>query len=269
MKWEHKVDIEWMKSRCYFLCASDIKKLVPFTASGRPKKITDMDRIRVLSNKLKYIMDDDCVSTGAAARGHMLEPFAIEDFNEYLIENDIDMRFHHWDDVTIVSRKMPDYRGVSFSPDGMSVDQDRYSDKKAIMFNDIPKDTKIVEVKSYSTEKHIVCGLTDKMELEERWQIAMAMYVCPQQINEAYLIFYDPSCYEKMFVKRYLRSDLRDEIKTICQIYDDWVDFIDRSNLCNIGSHNWDDKSDVVISGNMADMYDIEKRLEKVSRFNP
>lgn len=268
MKWEHKVNEEWMRMRRYFLCASDIRKLVPFTASGRPKKITDIDRIRILSNKLKFIGDNDCVSTGAAARGHILEPFAIEDFNIYLAEiGNVDMRFHHWDDVMIADRIPGDYRGMSFSPDGMNVSQD-FHEGFVLSNLELPTNLKIVEVKSYSTEKHIICGLTNKMELEERWQIATAMFVC-SQITEAYLLFYDPSCFKKMFVKKYTRFDLEDELEIIDDIIDEWEDFIDRMRLPDMESDHWNDENSVVIDGNMIDMYDIEKRLERASRFNP
>lgn len=263
MKWEHKVDIEWMRERQRHLCASDIKKLIPYTASGRAKKITDEDRMRILSNKLKFIGPDECMSTGAAARGHILEPFAIEDLNAHLSETGCDLRFHHWDDVVIAEDKP---MGLSFSPDGMNFAMD--TSDRLVKAGNIHPNTKIVEVKSYSTEKHMMCGMTDKMKLEERWQIATAMETC-WQIYEALLLFYDPSCMKKIFVKRYTRLDLETELDIINDVRKDWLDFINRSKLLDMDSDDWNNESSIVIDGNSNDMDEIRKKIESMSRLNP
>ena len=43
MEWKHKCALAWMQERQKFLTASDVKELLPYTATGRAKKITEED----------------------------------------------------------------------------------------------------------------------------------------------------------------------------------------------------------------------------------
>lgn len=214
MYWKHTCSIDWMRARQQCLTASDIKELLPITATGRTRKIDDMTRLKVLSRKLVEITEDDCVSTGAAARGHMLEPYAIKRFNSYSSY----MNLNHWDDQIVKCND--DGFGLAFSPDACDIEQ--HIDRGPIVYAE-PK--VIGEVKCYSPEKHMICGYTDKSKLEERWQVATAMAAC-ESIEQAYLLFFNPSMNYSLFIAKYFRDDLIEEIDVIRQVEQQWHDFI-------------------------------------------
>ena len=86
MNWEHKCSLEWLLERQKYLTASDIKSLVPVTRTGRPRKVDDEAYFRVLASKLTKLTSEDCWSFGAAARGHILEPYAIDALNVMLLQ---------------------------------------------------------------------------------------------------------------------------------------------------------------------------------------
>jgi len=214
-KWFHKCDLGWLKARQKCLTATDVKELLPVTKTGRKRTIGDEQYLKVLSRKLVNLTEEDCLSTGAAARGHILEPYAIdryneEDFggNEFLV---------HWDDI-VITKEDPIWGGLAFSPDAMNVSPNCRSQ----IITTFADATAIGEVKSYAAEKHLTCGHTPKDELEERWQIATAMAVCPQ-IQTAYLLFYNPSMREQLYIVDYDRADLADEIAMIEQVEQDWL----------------------------------------------
>lgn len=230
MNWRHECKLDWLKARQAHLTATDIKDLLPVTKTGRKRTIGDLDYLKVLARKTCALTEDDCISTGAAARGHILEPYAIAMFNEEYAPNWGVEPLYHWDDALIASTfKVP--MSLSYSPDAMSFPQDIEELKSLIDGENpvrlIPKgNTKIIgEVKSYYGEKHVICGNTPKMELEERWQIATAMVV-DSSIENGYLIFYNPSMDMQMFVVEYSRSDLIDEMDTIRDIEKDWQDWL-------------------------------------------
>lgn len=211
MKWEHKCSLEWLQQRQKHLTASDIKKLLPFTPTGSARKITDEDRMRVLSSKLANLTEDDCMSYGAAARGHILEPYAVNDLNNILGAK----IFYHWDDVLVTSEANPI---LGFSPDAANIP----------MSESFSFATVIAEIKSYSDEKHICRCYGDKTKFEERWQIAHAMATC-HNIEVAYLVFYNPRFYgslRSLAVFMYTRSDLIKEIEIITTIAIDWEKFL-------------------------------------------
>lgn len=227
MKWEHKCSLKWMKERQKYLCASEIKKLIPFTKTGRVRKIDDMDRLAIWASKQKILTEDDCYSFGAAARGHMLEPFAVQAFNLYAINNNLDFLLCHWDDVVISKSKE---QGLGFSPDAVNTSQPHsFINLKADQFDKIV----IGEIKCYEAEKHMTTITTPDKEREERWQIATAMAVC-NAIDKAYLILFNPSmkiC--NLGVYEYTRSDLQEEIETILQIEEDWLKFLSGLSFVN------------------------------------
>lgn len=214
-KWYHKVSLDWMKARQHYLTATDVKELLPVTKTGRKRTVTDEDRIKVLSKKLVTLTEDDCVSTGAAARGHILEPYAVQ-----LFKANSGVEVYHADDVLIA--KDVGVMGLAFSPDAI----DRVFKGADVVFG-ASDESVIAEVKSYGPERHMVCGCTPKDQLEERWQVAVAMAVSPS-IEKAYLLFFNPSMEHEMFVVEYLRAELEDEIRMIEQVEDDWLDFMQR-----------------------------------------
>lgn len=217
MKWEHCVDLDWMKERQQCLTASDVIRLIPFTATGRPKKIKEEDYARVLAGKMVKLNEEDCMSYGAAARGHLLEPYAIESLNNYIGGE----AFHHWDDLLIESSVCRGRFPLAFSPDACDISMFEWcAGTHAI--------SSIAEVKSYNAEKHYKALTTPKDKLEERWQIATAM-ATKATIETAYLVFFNPSFEMEDFrigIFKYKREDLLDEMEEVLKVhmnFNSWV----------------------------------------------
>lgn len=223
-KWKHTCRLAWLQARQRYLTATDVKDLLPFTKTGRKRVIDDATYMKVMSRKLCTLTEADCKSYGAAARGHIMEPYAIDMFNRvYPYESKF---MYHWDDMIVRDPHGPEYC-LAFSPDGMDVPMVYDEHSSAVTFCN---PTSIVEVKSYGADKHYACGITDKMGLEEKWQLASAMVVC-DTIEKAYLLFFNPSVDAQMFIHVYDREDLEDEIKIIKQIVEDWIDWINNKFL--------------------------------------
>lgn len=221
MKWEHVTKLEWLNARRSCLTATDIKDLLPVTKTGRVRHIDKFDYIKVLARKITLVDPEDCKSSGAMARGHMLEPYAIEYFNDkYGIKNGCVL--HHWDDA-VIAKNMNMSGFLGFSPDAMDVEQ---KTDDVILRGDVVKPKYIGEVKSYSADRHMICGNTPKGELEERWQIAAAMATC-ESIERAYLIFFHPRCTCQEYVVIYDRKDLEKEIEICLDIESDYRSFLE------------------------------------------
>lgn len=222
MKWNHVCSLAWLKARQDCLTATDIKDLLPVTKTGKPRKVDDENYLRVLSRKYCAIDEEDCISSGWAARGHVLEPYAIQTFDGTpSFQTYFGKKLYHVDDVVLV-RQGHHWGELGFSPDALDV---QIGDELPIMaFDD--DITFIGEVKCYAPEKHLICGCTEKDKLEERWQLAAAMAV-GTTISDAALIFYNPGMKQQMFVHHYTRNDLANEIGIVLQIEEDWLDFID------------------------------------------
>lgn len=217
MKWEHRCSLDWLRERQGYLTASDIKSLLPVTKTGRPRTVTDLDMMKVMSGKMVDLTEEDCMSYGAAARGHLLEPYAIDTLNEMLARYGNHETFFWWDDRLV---SMPE-RSIAFSPDAMDVP----------MTNNVEAPSAIAEVKSYSPERHLVTAYTPKDQIEERWQIAAAMALL-ESIDHAYLVLYNPSMSEhKTFVIRFDRDDLRNEIGMVRKVEAKWDDFVQSGAL--------------------------------------
>jgi hypothetical protein len=234
-KWFHTCDLEWMKARQRVLTATDIKELLPVTKTGRKRTVDDENYFKVIVKKLVNIALDDCKSTGAAARGHILEPYAIDRYNE--IDYGSNIWLHHWDDV-VVTRSGADAFSLAFSPDAMDIGYDK---SMIPMVSEVEPNV-IGEVKSYSAERHLSCGYAPKQQLEERWQIATAMAV-KESIREAYLLFYNPSMSKQLFIVDYDRQDLASEIDIILEVEEKWLDWVKKfdhkeSYFCVLGGKN-------------------------------
>ena len=219
-QWRHKCSLDWMKARQKYLTATDLREyLLPVTKTGRARKITDENYLKVMAKKLYNITEQDCISTGAAARGHILEPYAIDLYNA----NSSDIKLHHWDDVVIVKDESRDY-GLAFSPDALDVVVP--GSTVVLGCNEVGNAEVIGEVKSYSHERHLVCCCTPKDQLEERWQVAVAMAVC-ENIKRAFILFYDPSMNEQLGLFEYMRDELEDEIDMILEAERQWLQWVD------------------------------------------
>lgn len=218
MKWFHKCDLGWLQTRQKCLTATDVKELIPFTKTGRPRPIGDEQYLKVMARKMVNITEDDCVSTGAAARGHILEPYAIAQYNKADFGGN--EQLYHWDDVVVTKEEHVPF-GLAFSPDAMNIP----CDVGGILYGATSSLVTIGEVKSYSSERHMLCGYTDPSELEERWQIATAMATAPT-IEKAYLLFFNPSMRTQLYIVDYDRSDLEDEISIILDVEENWLSWI-------------------------------------------
>lgn len=249
-KWYHKCDLGWLKTRQKHLTATDVKELLPFTKTGRKKTITDETYLKVWSSKMVNLTEDDCVSTGAAARGHILEPYAIDRFNEANVFGNLQL--YHWDDI-IVTRPEPDPFSLAFSPDAMELIPPNQGSIAWV----IP--STIVEVKSYYPERHTIAGYTPKENLEERWQIATAMAVC-ESIEEAYLLFYNPSMKNQLYIVNYDRADLEAEIDIVLDIERDWLDWI--KNRGNLDHH-------YIVAGKLNAEEEIIRSIMRREELNP
>lgn len=221
MKWEHKVNLQWLKDRQEWLTATDIKDLIPYTKTGRERRITLEDYYKVWIRKQIELTEEDTKSTGAAARGHLLEPYAIQAFSQ---GKKLNKEFYHWDDCLIFNHD----NGLSYSPDGLTVRQ--LAGVTSIDVLALPHEPRnLVEVKSYSPEAHLNRILTHQELLEERWQIATAFAV-DEQLEYATLILFNPSLKIstiRLATHTYDREDLEDEIETILGIAQNWKKVLD------------------------------------------
>lgn len=218
--WHHEVDPTWLEARRHVLTATDIVNLLP--EYKRWVKAKDPDALppgfSALWCQKATEGFDEVDSWNAAARGHVMEPYAIEDWNMQCLPI-----FEHWDDCIIVRN------GVGFSPDAMTIPQYQVfpalqvskdgnmlyrSDKKF----EQPSPAMIMEVKCYEPANHMkaLC-VKDKLDHKEAWQIATAFYVLPK-LMEAKLLWYCPNAPFPMHVESYTRVELKDMIDTICKI---------------------------------------------------
>lgn len=220
MNWEHKCSLEWLQERQRYLTASDIKSLLPVTRTGRKRDVSDLDYLKVMASKMVTLTEEDCMSYGAMARGHMLEPYAIDALNTMLVEMQGEKEhelFFWWDDKLVTQHG----RAIAFSPDAMDVP----------MGNPSLVPHAIAEVKSYDASRHLVTAYTPKEQIEERWQIATSMALL-DSIDHAYLVLFNPKMkYRKTFVIRFERDELKSEIDTILQVERSWKDFRENGPL--------------------------------------
>lgn len=206
MHWSHKVNAEWLEARRAFLTASDIQRLLPTTPTGRPRADMAGAIRNVWAKKQCGIMDDAIESSGVMARGHILEPYAIEALNKSGL---FGPHIHHWDDCLICSLD-----GIACSPDGLDIKQPASC---PVSLTEAEAYT-VVEVKCYNPEAHYEVGLSmNPGLLIERWQLATAFYVMPT-ITRGELVLFNPSAKHPLFKHEYTRADLTDELSIIKDI---------------------------------------------------
>lgn len=220
MKWEHKCSIDWLRERQRYLTASDIKSLLPVTKTGRKRDVGEQEYLKVMASKMTDITEEDCMSYGVMARGHILEPYAIDALNVMLVEKqgEEDHELFYWWDDLLVSKHG---RAIAFSPDAMDIPM---GDPTLVPHA-------IAEIKSYDAARHLATAYLPKEQIEERWQIATSMALL-DSIDHAYLVLYNPKMrMRKTFVIRYDRSDLKTEIDMILQVEANWREFRENGPL--------------------------------------
>lgn len=206
--WTHKVSLEWLKERQRYITASDIAGLTDKTDSGRKRSqaIIEQNFIKIFADKSRTLTEEDCVSTGAAARGHIMEPIALR-----LVQDKYGIEANHWDDFILTKGN------IGWSPDGL----DRKQPILRVRASGIDVNpSRGFEVKCYYAEKHLATGMANKLTLPERWQIATAFYVCPT-LRRMDLILYNPSLNKfQMMLHSYFPEELEDELQQIEEIDD-------------------------------------------------
>lgn len=207
--WYHESSIEWLKARTNFLTASNVATLWPETATGRKRIVTTDDYIAAILNAREFA-PENAISQGAAARGHILEPYALKEFT---LQTGI--KAEHWDDALI-----HDNGYIAVSPDSLNIPQP----KEGILFDvrDLPCIKEVNEIKCYGASKHYqtyregICAI-------ERIQIATQMYVC-KDANIGRLILYNPRLeYGGLLITRWARESLDHELEIIHDIEEKYI----------------------------------------------
>jgi len=226
MRYEHEVSIDWLRARQGYLTASDVCKMMTDINKLRQGKTT-IERCRsfakVLGSKLNLFPDTQSPSS-AAARGHFMEPYAVEEWESVRQEG-----VTHWDDFLLAS----DETMIAFSPDALNVPQpmgvmavvDSYG--RFLSMGAPVEPTALLEVKCYDEGAHYQRKL-DAMNgvlPDERWQVAVAMAVCPC-IERGTVVWYAPQCGD-WFDVAFEREDLEDEIATVLDASVWWRRFLE------------------------------------------
>lgn len=219
MDWKHEVSEQWLLERRDVLTASEAVKLIPeykrMTKSGAELALG----FAALWEEKTSSSKPDRTSFGAAARGHIMEPWALAEYNSITPGDPM----WHWDDA-IIKRD-----GMGYSPDGLDVMppvQDACWSmtpmglvSKSGCKERAPK--KLIEIKCYEPGHHAKCMISHKSELNERYQIAFGMLVV-ETIEKGTLLLYNPSTRHPVVIKEYSRDELSQEIELMSNIAKAW-----------------------------------------------
>lgn len=222
MDWQHQVATEWLAERKKVVTATELVALIPeykrFRKAGGAKPLA----FYALWEEKHSDSELDPASYGPAARGHIMEPYAVKD---YVTNTGKEM--YHWDDCIICNG----YLG--FSPDAMSIAQVTPDFSLQVQqgqmkgarytYKELPKE--IVEIKSYGIERHTKCVMSDKFskQLEkERMQMAAAMLVLPE-LEKVTLLLYCPQAVHSFDLKEFTREELKEDIDLLQEVIDLWA----------------------------------------------
>lgn len=226
MRYEHEVSHDWLVARQGYLTASDVCKMmtdIRKLAAGK----TDVEHCRsfakVLGSKRNRFPDTESPSS-SAARGHFMEPYAVEEWEAVRQEGMV-----HWDDFLLAS----DETLLAFSPDALNVPQPMGvialvdSDGRFLNMGVPVEPTVLLEVKCYDEGAHHQRKLDAMAGVlpDERWQVAVAMAVCPC-IERGTVVWYAPQCMD-WFDVAFEREDLEDEIATVLDASVWWRRFLE------------------------------------------
>lgn len=206
-RWHHEVNAEWLKARQQVLTATDVANLMPeykrYLKAGSPDIPTPgFSALWCKKHSDVYL---DTSSTDAAARGHIMEPYAIDSWNKQASP-----MFHHWDDCVIR------WNMFGFSPDALTIAQGGRGPEIDIDHNPL-NPLEAMEVKCYGPEQHMKAYVKDRMDKDELMQIAMA-FVVLDSLEKVRLVWFCPGAPVSMFTEEYTRDDLHDQIRWILEI---------------------------------------------------
>ena len=216
-RWYHDVSAAWLEARKSVLTATEIKALLPEYRRMQKKPMNPDELSPGFSSfwaeKNTITELDTSAPSSAAARGHVMEPYAIASWS-----NQKGKPMYHWDDCVIT-------RGlVGFSPDALDIPQlsndpklTLSDDRKFLIGDkgfscDVP--TMAIEVKSYEPKAHWKACIASKMDHDELIQLATAFYVLPE-LQEARLLFFCPGAPISMKEFVYKRKELSDLIQMV------------------------------------------------------
>lgn len=223
-RWQHEVNAEWLKARQSVLTATDVAGLLPeykrYLKAGSPDVPTP-GFSALWCQKHSDVYLDTSSPSSAAARGHIMEPYAIEEWNRQASPT-----FYHWDDCILRNG------WFGFSPDGMTIPQTTQDVSIEVrptgdfMAGDsahrIQCPDEIIEVKSYDPAQHMKAIVEDKMEHKELMQLAMSFVVLPK-LEIARILWFCPGAPISMFAEEYTRDDLHDQIRWIIEIAEVYI----------------------------------------------
>jgi len=225
--WEHEVEVAWLEARREVITATELARLRPklarMTNAQRMGKQPHPDFVMLYGSKQESGRPDPR-SFGAAARGHVMEPYAVREFNhraEELGWEDVP-HFYHWDDMLIVCPGL----GAGYSPDAMDASMTAAAKEAARecvagLSELTPRPTAMLEVKCYDAAHHYKAGMTEPSSLPERYQVAAAMCV-DRKIERGWLAFYNPGVPDHMFTVGYTREELADEVAELDEVLRIW-----------------------------------------------
>lgn len=208
MEWYHKANEKWLAARRDVITATELIDLRPKMKRMAERYRTGKDvhpNFAAVWGRKHSSTPDDPTSFGAAARGHIMEPYAVEEFNRRT-----GLELHHWDDVIITNDDL------GYSPDAFDVPCP-HCNAGSMEFKGMHNKPEVLgEIKSYGIEHHYMCMVADKMKLPERYQIAAGMLCCPS-VKTGYLILYCPQAKHGIVWRSYSRAELDDEIAELSQ----------------------------------------------------
>ena len=255
--WFHQVDEEWLRSRSRYLTATEIVKLLPEYKRWKKKPCDFPEQFVGLWGEKKAIQlgaEIDPSSVGPAARGHIMEPYAIDEYNRAAIGI---LVLSHVDDVLFYGKEKNGW-ALGYSPDAIDTFAWRTREKDSSPAQPASNvNVEVVgEVKSYDAGHHIRACVTPAELAPERYQLAVAFAVW-DGMEQGELIFYNPSAPIHMGVKSYKRADLDKEIETVFEVYDLWCEVAERlENVDDVVPVNmWDEH--VIWDENRPDKFGI------------
>lgn len=197
-----------MEARKKLLTASQVESLVPYTSTGRKRSESSINdaTIKIFADMMSD--EIDTVSKGAAARGHIMEPWAARR-----------IRAHHWDDIVISNNKL----GLGWSPDGSAdLPQPHYEPAGPFDIDCISVPMKHgIEIKCYSPQRHYEVMLQKPKDRKEKWQIATAFATVPT-LEKMALVLCNPNVQDEFYTHLYLRKDLDEEIAVVESVAKDF-----------------------------------------------
>jgi len=210
MEWRYETNMDWFDARRSVLTATEAISLLP-SMKKKMKAGTRPAFIGLLGEKLSLVRQEQ-ITSGAAARGHVLEPYAVEEFGRH----NQGYLMYHWDDKIVVDHE----RGIGFSPDSLDIPMSEKS-PIALTANQVPAEA-LLEIKSYGDKHHMQACFTEHDKHPERYQVAYGMLVLPT-IKTGYLMFYNPGNMVGYHIEKYTRDELSKELEQLEEVVNEWA----------------------------------------------